>query len=130
MESKIKHLEFTQAIINRMANNSFLLKGWSITIVGGLLAFSFKEIDWRYAAVSLGVIFFFWLLDSYYLFQERLFIKLYDHVRKLKSTRTDFSMDTRPFRRDVHWFKSAFSATIVLFYGGLLVVHIFIFFLA
>ena len=26
-----------------MANNSFLLKGWAITVVGGLLAFGFKD---------------------------------------------------------------------------------------
>jgi hypothetical protein len=32
MESKIKHLEFVQTIIGRMAQNSFLLKGWLMTL--------------------------------------------------------------------------------------------------
>ncbi len=34
MEQKIKHLEFIQAAINRMAGNSFLLKGWTVTLSG------------------------------------------------------------------------------------------------
>jgi hypothetical protein len=33
MGDKIKHLEMIQAVISRLANNSFLLKGWSITLV-------------------------------------------------------------------------------------------------
>lgn len=43
MERRLKHLEFVQAVINRMANTSFMLKGWSITIIAGLFAFSAKE---------------------------------------------------------------------------------------
>ena len=43
MENKLKHLEFIQNVINRMANTSFLLKGWSITIIAGLFAFSATE---------------------------------------------------------------------------------------
>ena len=33
MESKIAHLEMVQAVITRMAGNSFLIKGWSVTLV-------------------------------------------------------------------------------------------------
>jgi len=121
MEAKLKHLEFVQAAINRMANNSFLLKGWSVTLLGGLVAISLKEIDSRYVIVSFAVLIFFWLLDSYYLSYERSFVKLYDHVRLAESGNTDFSMDPKPFRAGTSWWKSAFSTTIALFYGGLLV---------
>lgn len=38
MESKIKHLEMIQGIINRMASNSFYLKGWAVTLVAGIFA--------------------------------------------------------------------------------------------
>jgi hypothetical protein len=34
-ESELKHLEFIQGVIARLANNSFLLKGWSVTLVAG-----------------------------------------------------------------------------------------------
>ena len=43
----------------------------------------------------------FWALDAYYLRQERLFRKLYDHVRALPETSIDFSMNTSPFEKDV-----------------------------
>lgn len=128
MEAKLKHLEFIQATINRMANNSFLLKGWSITLVGGLLAFSFKEMNCFYIIISLAVLFFFWLLDGYYLSQERLFIKLYNHVRKKEANEIDFSMKTEHFQNRCAWSICAFSKTLLLFYGGLLAVHLLIIF--
>ena len=37
---KLKHLEFIQGIITRMANNSFMLKGWAVTLVAGIFALS------------------------------------------------------------------------------------------
>jgi len=125
MEAKIKHLEFIQTTINRMANHSFLLKGWAITLVGGLIALSFKEIDRRYLYISLAVLGLFWLLDSYYLSRERNFIKLYDHVRNNKEA-TDFSMDTKKFAKWWNWPWCAFSKTLLLFYGGLLAVILLI----
>ena len=39
MEKKLKHLEFIQEIINRMARNSFMLKGWTVILVGAIVAF-------------------------------------------------------------------------------------------
>ena len=39
-EKKLKHLELTQGVLNRLANNSALLKGWSVTLVAALLALS------------------------------------------------------------------------------------------
>ena len=38
-----KHLEFVQSTISRMASNSFLLKGWSVTLAAGLFALSAKD---------------------------------------------------------------------------------------
>ena len=64
MEAKIKHLEFIQAAINRMAGNSFLLKGWTVTLTGGLLALTFKQIDRRYFYTSFVVLLLFWFLDG------------------------------------------------------------------
>lgn len=122
-DTKIKHLEFIQATINRMAGNSFLLKGWAVTLVGALLALSFKEMNWLYVLISLVVLTLFWALDSYYLEQERSFIKLYEHVIKNHGD-TDFSMDTKPHRKEVKWHRCAFSHTVILFYGGMLLVHI------
>ena len=43
MENKRKHLEFIQAIISRMASNLFFLRGWTITLIGALLALFSKN---------------------------------------------------------------------------------------
>lgn len=126
MEAKNKHLEFIQATINRMAGNSFLLKGWSVTVMGGLLAFSLKELSVHYVYISLAVLSFFWLLDSYYLSRERHFIRLYNVVRQKEESSIDFSMQTDDFKSGCDWLRGAFSKTLVVFYGGLVVVHLFI----
>ena len=39
----IKHLEFIQAVITRMAGNSFVLKGWAITLAAAGFALAAKE---------------------------------------------------------------------------------------
>ena len=120
----MKHLEFIQAAINRMAGNSFLLKGWSVTVAAGLIAVSFKELDGRYVYISLGLFAIFWLLDAYYLSLERRFIRLYDHARELPESSVDFLMNPRSFRRRSDWVVSACSPTLLVFYGGLLVVQL------
>ena len=118
MEAKLKHLEFVQTAINRMAGNSFLLKGWTITLVGGLLVLSFKEADRRYLYISLMVIALFWMLDGYYLSLERKFIRLYNHVRQ-ETGATDFSMSISTFSHKWAWLRCTMSRTLLLFYGGL-----------
>ena len=35
---KMKHLEMILDVVNRMASNSFALKGWAITLVAGIFA--------------------------------------------------------------------------------------------
>ena len=36
MESKHKHLEFIQGVVNRLASDSFRLKGWAVVLVAAL----------------------------------------------------------------------------------------------
>jgi len=126
MEAKVKHLEFIQTAINRMAGNSFLLKGWAVTLTGGALALAIKQLDRHYLIISLVVVALFWFLDSYYLSRERRFVQLYNQVRLDPAEQTDFSMDTKAFGKSCRWVRCAFSKTLVLFYGGLLVVHLLI----
>jgi uncharacterized membrane protein len=126
MEAKIKHLEFIQATINRMASNSFLLKGWTVTLIGGLIAVALKQVDPHYLYISMLILVMFWLLDAYYLSRERKFVALYDHVRTSKSDTTDFSMETQNFKKRCSLLRCAVSNTLLLFYGGLLVIQLII----
>ena len=41
-EDKIRYIELIQNIINRLANNSFLLKGWVITLLVAIFSLSNK----------------------------------------------------------------------------------------
>jgi hypothetical protein len=122
MESKLKHLEMIQAVVNRMASNSFLLKGWAVTLVSALLALAAANSDRRFVFVAVLPLLMFWLLDAYFLRQERLFRKLYDKVRKLDETAIDFSMNTAPHVAETaSWLGVMFSRTLLIFYGALAV---------
>ncbi|PEM52043.1 MULTISPECIES: hypothetical protein [Bacillus cereus group] len=125
-ESKIRYLEMIQGVISRMASNSFLLKGWTVTIVVGLFAFAnIKEMDSRYILLALVPAIFFWSLDGFFLRQEKLFRKLYDHVRASEEDTVDFSMDTSQFKTQVsNWMRIMISTTLLLFYIPIFIVII------
>ena len=93
MENKLIHLELIQGIISRMANDSFALKGWSVTLIAGIFALANKDTDKMYFLIAYVPILVFWGLDTYYLLQERLFRSLYNKVRKLEESAIDFGMD-------------------------------------
>lgn len=113
---KDKHLEFTLGVINRMGQNSFLIKGWTVALVSALFALAAKDANQTFVIVAYFPTLAFWLLDSYYLYQERLFRKVYDYVRKANSV--DFSLNTKQFEKGFSdWASAALSKTILLFYG-------------
>lgn len=114
-----KHLEFIQAVITRQASNSFLLKGWTVTVAGALYAFNSTHLNWRLAMLGLLVVAAFWWLDAYFLRQERLFRCLYDEVRSASSEIESFTMSTAGFRdRKKNSYSSCiFSMTLGVFYG-------------
>lgn len=63
VEEKLKHLEFIQNTITRMASNSFMLKGWRITIIAALIALSIKESDFRLYLAAVIPTIMFWILS-------------------------------------------------------------------
>ncbi len=127
MDAKIKQLEMIQGIINRLANNSFLIKGWCVTLVAALFALSAKDSAQRYMIVAYIPVVIFWILDGYYLWQERLFRALYDYVRGKDDEEIDFSMDTKAFIRGKDtWSRSIISTTLLIFYITLIVMMLIV----
>lgn len=124
MDNKRKHLEFLQGAVNRTARNLFLLKGWTITLIAALFALSANDLNKAYVLVACFPALVFWILDGYFLSQERRFRALYDHVRKLDEDQIDFSMDTAPFKNEPRntWAGAMLSATLVTYYGALAVI--------
>jgi hypothetical protein len=125
--SREKHLELIQGVINRMAANSFHLKGWSVVLVSALFALAGKEkyVYFVYLAYVPAIV--FWGLDGYFLRQERLFRKLYDAVRAKDGEESDFSMNTNDYKDDVDcWSAVCLSRTLAAFHGALLVAIIIV----
>jgi hypothetical protein len=72
-----KHLDYLQAIITRHNTNSFMLKGWTITLLSALLALSGAIKEPSISLIALMPIIIFWSLDAFYLSNERCFIDLF-----------------------------------------------------
>ena len=125
MDKKLKHLELVQGVINRMANNSFMLKGWAVTLVAGIFALAGKDTDKLYFLVAYIPVLVFWGLDAYYLLQERLYRSLYDKVRQTDEGEIDFSLraTTQEFNNDKNTYSNCLlSSTELWFYLPLAVV--------
>lgn len=127
MENKTKHLEFIQATITRMNQNSFQIKGWMITLVSALLALYASSEKTVYIIIAVVPTFVFWLLDAYYLQQERRFRGVYNDVAGLTSD--DSRINVREFEMPIQkyqcgkycYFNVLFSRTIFPLYGFILV---------
>ncbi|MDR3719398.1 MAG: hypothetical protein P4K98_11385 [Bryobacteraceae bacterium] len=140
-EDVTKHLEFVQAVVARMAGNSFLLKGWTVTLTAAICALAAKDANQNFVLIALIPAVAFWGLDAYYLRQERLFRKLYDALRRSNKeqlqTVAPFSMDTCQFEGDedigtvwwtmgraaVAWLHGSVIAAIVLVFAILYQTH-------
>ena len=94
-----------------------------MVLVAALLALLAQAKCIDYSPVAFVPIIFFWGLDAYFLWQERLFRALYDHVRILKDDDIDFSMDVDAFRSpgkgNIVWRQAVWSRTLFFFYGAL-----------
>ena len=117
-EKVVKHLEMTQAVINRLGRNSFLLKSWSMTIlVAAMVLIARENLQNQYfVLVLLLPVVGFWILDGYFLWQERLFRQVYEEVRQQSDT--DFKMDLGKHRDKpkCSWISAIFSVTLIIFY--------------
>ena len=122
-EHKLKHLDFVQLTITRLAANSFLLKAWAVTLVAALFALAGKDSNQNYLIIAFLPAIAFWALDAYYLHQEKLYRALYEHVCTLDEQDVNFSMVTKSFKKRANsWLACALSHTIVIFYGTIVAV--------
>ncbi len=131
MEGKIAHLEMIQEIITRMAANSFLIKGWSVTLVAALFALAAGGTNPRFIYLAYFPVVMFWALDGYFLRQERLFRKLYDSARGVAEDKTDFSLDTSAFVGQVEGsLRTCSSSTLLAFHGAVFATIVLVMFIS
>jgi hypothetical protein len=122
---RIEYLKMLQKAIERMAQNSFVLKGWSVTLASGMLALAIEKEKAGFAFLALLPAGALWGLDAFYLRQERLFRGLHDIVREGMGTNAPvtFSMDTSVVtgaRRS--WARTLFAKVIIGLHAPLMAV--------
>ena len=117
-EKVVKHLEMTQGVINRLGSNSFLVKSWSMTvIVAAMVLIAKEDIQNPYFVLllilpSVG----FWILDGYFLWQERLFRQVYGEIKAQDDTDFDMNPMKHKNKPKCSWLSAIFSVTLIMFY--------------
>ncbi|HEB9353944.1 TPA: hypothetical protein RZK44_000252 [Campylobacter coli] len=121
----IEELKMIQDIIKRMADNSFKLKNWCLTVVVVTMLFQ-EGVNNFIPIISL---FGFWFLDSYYLYIEREFRNLYNtkarqfnnnaNLKQSMQSHFIFEIDGKFTLKKL--FIVGFSKTILYFYGVILI---------
>jgi len=123
-EFMLKEIDIIQDIIKRMASNSFLIKGWTVTLVVATLLLKGKGYQILIAFIPILI---FWFLDAYFLWQERMYRKLYEWVIKNRLSTNEylFNMNAYRFKNEVQSkFRIMFSITLGWFYGSIAILII------
>ena len=122
-EHEIKHLELVQGVISRMAQHSFQLKGWSVTVATAAVALATRESSLGLAVIALFPAIAFWCLDAHYLRQERLYRKLHEAIADPLKVVRPFSMMTQEYEREVEpWVKTLGAKTVLALHGAVALV--------
>jgi hypothetical protein len=124
-----KEIDLIQNVINRMANNSFMLKGWLVSLVVIVLALTkdtivATELSYFNLILLLPVI-VFWYLDAFFLHKERCYRKLYEWVIENRANTNDYlySLSYKRFEKQVKSvFCIMFSKTLLPFYGLIVII--------
>lgn len=76
-----KEIDLIQACITRMAQNSFKIKGWFVSIYAVILALLPEKVNVFLVCITLiAVNIIFWYLDGFFLRTEKVYRKIYDWV--------------------------------------------------
>jgi hypothetical protein len=125
-DHRVRHLEMIQGVISRLGTDSFLVKGWAVTLSGAFLGFAIQGEASGLALAALLPALLMWGLDAYFLSVERLFRALHNAVRTGEPPVEPFFMAaTAPafaaLAPRASWRDALFSPTLSLFYGTLVV---------
>ena len=126
-EDQVKHLEMIQVVINRLAGNTFLIKGWTVTFVTAILVLAVGQKSWAVAVLAAVGATVFGVLDAYYLRLERMFRCLYQQVDagtvESEGGGYAFSMNARKFSKheECRFWRVLTSPSVLWLYGLLIV---------
>nr|WP_303213198.1 hypothetical protein [uncultured Romboutsia sp.] len=126
-----KEIDLIQSCISRMANNSFLLKGWAVSLIAVILAIIHEKINPVLVSIILAsIILCFWYLDAFFLRTERMYRELYNWVivERPKNNREKlYDLNAKRFEEKVDSISGVMlSKTLRLFYGIPFIISIII----
>ncbi len=126
-----KEIDLIQSCINRMAGNSFLLKGWLVSVIAIIMTIG-KDGTSKAVIITTAAIvtFSFWYLDAIFLRNERLYRAMYKWVleKRAKGDRElQYDLDPRRFNGEVDSVgKIMRSNTLKFFYGMVLLLIVLV----
>ena len=133
-----KEIDLIQSCISRLAQNSFMVKGWVITLVAACCAVSsLNSSEWKILFIFGGLaIILFWYLDAFFLKMERLYRFKYEWVIKNRMRKDEYAFDLNPYnkqmweteKKDPSITKVMVSKTLCPMYLLLLAFDVFVFF--
>jgi hypothetical protein len=111
-----------QHIINRMATNSFIIKGWTVAVLGIILLLNGTRYQ---ASIAVFALLVFWYLDAYFLRQKKTYRTVYIEIidNKLNISDEFFDMSTARHEAGIEVLspsKLMLSKTLLIFYGSIL----------
>ena len=96
LNARIAWLQMIQAVITRMSNYGFMLKGWGVTIIAALLALAVGEGEnANLALLGFLPLILFWWLDGWFLQTEERFRNLYNWAASRSALKYAFSINPR-----------------------------------
>lgn len=124
-----KEIDLIQSCINRMAQNSFQVKGWTVALLAVVLALLPEKVEdtnkFFLGIVMLAISIMFWYMDSFFLTAEKNYRKMYSWVirereagnRELLYELNFKEFEAKAFLEGTSIWETAFSKTLKWFYG-------------
>ena len=76
-----KEIDLIQACISRMAQNSFMIKGWAYMLIAAIIALTAERLDlFILCSIGIFILIVFWYLDAFFLKTEKLYRFKYEWV--------------------------------------------------
>lgn len=136
-----KEIDLVQNCITRMAQNSFMVKGWLITLLTVVLALLPEKFNLNIlCVVGFISIICFWYLDGFFLKLEKLYRWKYEWIITNRPKNNNYLYDLDPYnekmwqsenntaiKKEPSIMRVMFTKTLIPMYTSLLVIVMFIF---
>ena len=127
--AKHKELDLIQGCIARMAHDGFVVKGWAILLLSSAFALlGQKMLNWAYCVVVCVSLFALWIMNTYFLWNERKYRILYSWVIRERKAGNDillYELDTSKNNEiKCSFVGTMFSAVLFCFYLLLIVITV------